>query len=554
MTATLPTVDDLLADPNYGPHSIPPEVWEQAGDRLTIKDRENIDRMADRQAEWRENPATFANHLTKGTDDEWHLWKYTILLAEQFKAAVLGEVPRQIIMLPSQMGKTSSLMWGILWALDRNPRLRIMYVTYSADRANEEGGKLRDMVRKYSPYLSFKLKADTQAKAKWKTDQGGGVYFVGIDGAITGFPQDMVVGDDLIKGWQSAHSEANRERVWGVYRSQIRMRMQSSKNPIFIAGTRWHQDDIQARLMNAATEDENADQWKVIRLAAIAEAHDPNAMDPLARMADPLGREPGEILEPERFDRAEVMARRAALGTYLAAALEQQRPSPPEGTVILRAWWKLTSMIPTKGDQEISSWDMKLKDNEQGDFTVGQVWRRVGKDLYLIDQYRGQWNQATTANAMALMCVRYPRCRRHVVENAGYAPEVIKTLSTPSPGYELTDDMIGELGITLDEVPKVEAMRRRGLRGFVKNSVKGSKKVRARIEAPKVEQGDVHLPEGATWVPGFLEELSAFDNGAFDDQVDAWSQALAYMSGRGVRKGGRTSGQVQREARATVTG
>lgn len=445
---------------------------------------------------------------------------------------------------------TSSLIWGILWALDRNPRLRIMYVTYSADKAAEEGARLRDMVRLYSKSLSFKLKADSQAKAKWKTDQGGGVYFVGIDGAITGFPQDMVVGDDLIKGWQAAHSEANREFVWGVYRSQIRMRMQSSKNPIFIAGTRWHQDDIQARLMNAGEDDEYADQWKVIRLAAIAEQADPNAADPLLRMPDPLGRKPGELIEPERFDRAEVMARRATLGTYLASALEQGRPSPPEGTVLKREWWQIAHTIPTKGDQEISSWDMKLKDNEQGDFTVGQVWRRVGKDLYLIDQFRGQWNEATTANAVALLCVRYPNCRRHVIENAGYAPEVIKALSTPAPGYTLSEDMIGELGITEDEVPLVESLRRRGLRGFVKNNVKGSKTVRARLISGKIEQGDVHLNAFAAWLAGFLEEMSAFDNGAFDDQVDAMSQALTYMQGRGVRSGNRTSGAAQREARA----
>jgi predicted phage terminase large subunit-like protein len=45
--------------------------------------------------------------------------------------------------------------------------------------------------------------------------------------------------------------------------------------------------------------------------------------------------------------------------------------------------------------------------------------------------------------------------------------------------------------------------------------------------APDAEAGNCHLPKNASWVDAFIEEAAQFPNGANDDQVDAWSQAMA---------------------------
>jgi predicted phage terminase large subunit-like protein len=90
--------------------------------------------------------------------------------------------------------------------------------------------------------------------------------------------------------------------------------------------------------------------------------------------------------------------------------------------------------------------------------------------------------------------------------------------------------------MTAEERDAVSRIRSRGVTGLIPVTPKGSKTVRARAIAPYVEAGDVHLPARAPWLPAFLEELSSFDQGAFDDQVDALSQALAKMHNLGVRK------------------
>lgn len=478
---------------------------------------------------WQSTPATMAHFLTGG---EFKLWRYARLLGERFRDAAMGDDPHQIWELPSQYGKTSHLMWGVLWLLDRDPSLRIMYVSYDADRAVDEGGRARDLATDHAAMLRFRLRPDRRARGMWATDQGGSLYCTGIRGAITGFPQDVLLLDDLIKGWQAAHSAAERETVWSVYRSQIRLRAQSSTNPIILAGTRWHEDDIAARLM-ATSDTEGGDEWSVLRLPAIAEAANPNDPDPLLRGPDPLGREPGEVLEAERFPPEEVRARQVVLGSYLWSAMEQQRPAPEEGGEIKRAWWQLDDRMPSTADAWVTSWDLKLTDRESGSFVVGQAWARTGPDFWCVDQLRGQWNQATAANAIALMSVRFPHIMTHVVENKGNAPEVITALQTRMVGYEVDDEMAGALGMTDDERERVQALRRRGVSGIVPNPVKGDKATRARAVSGYIEAGNVHLPRHGSWVPGFLDESSAFPNGSHDDQVDAWSQALGRLAGIG---------------------
>lgn len=528
-----------------------PEVRKQIFDSFeTPEEREAYARWWDAQSGWRATPATMANHLTGG---EWKLWRYTKLLGECFRDAVTGQDPHQIHMLASQYGKTSNLVWGILWALDRDPTARIMYVSYDADRAVMEGGRTRDLVQKYEAHLQFQLRPDQRARGLWATTKGGSLYCVGINGAITGFPQDIVLCDDLLKGWEAAHSPAQREHVWNVYRSQIRMRVQSSRDPIILAGTRWHEDDPQARL-RALAENPHGDQWKIVRLPTVAEAPDPRARDPLLREPDPLGRAPGELLEPERFPLEEVQARRVSLGEYLWNSMEAQRPAPQEGGEFKRAWWKLDGdNFSGNADEWASFWDMKLKEKESGDYTVGQIWARTGKDCWMLDQLRGQWSQATTVNAIALVHVRHRHCRKHFVENTGYGPEVMDALRRPAAGYSVSDDIAGQLGMTQEERDLVSRLRRQGVPGIIPYNPKGSKIARARAQAGAIEAGDVHLPPDAPWLGIFMEELSAFPQGLHDDMVDCVSAALARLHKRGTYKT-RTYGEELRNTHASPIG
>lgn len=504
-------------------------------------------------AGWRASPAAMAAHL----DTAFRRWRYIELLSDAFARAVRGESIRQIWNLPARYGKSwMASRWGPLWAMDQNPALNLALVSYGDRLAREHSSWILDTIRQHRDELNLRLRRDRQRGDRFVTTEGGGLIAAGVGSGLTGFPADGAVVDDPYKDWQDAHSPTRRLVVHNHYRSVIRLRMEHELSWIIVVHTRWHEEDLSG-VLEAADVEGDGEGWEIIRIPALAEAPSTKPTDPPSlRMPDLLGRAPGEPIEPERFTLDAVEARASALGSYLAAGLEQQRPSPEEGTELLREWWQWYDSAPPKFDDAITSWDMKLKDKEAGDYVVGQAWGRTGPDMWLLDQLRGQWDQPTTTNAIALMQVRHPHIKRHVIENTGNGPEVMAALRKPMRGYTVSPAMAGKLGMTTDEKRAVEKLRRRGMAGLLPNDPKGSKTVRARAEANLIEAKHVHLPRNATFAIVLVDEAAAFPNGAHDDTVDAWSQAMLKL-GTGsatARAATGTTTKPKPSARATTRG
>lgn len=528
MPARAPT--DPLEDVARLLERFTPGQLEEILPRLDPADVAIIERVLGDKAKsgWRSNPVAMAHHLTNGTIKQY---AYSQLLGEKFVDAVEGRSIRQIWNIPARFGKTLvASQWGPVWAFDRNPAIKIALTSYGNDLAHKNATDVRDLLVQHGDVLGCRLRKDRRRGDRFVTEEGGGLIGAGIGSALTGFGADGAICDDPFKNWQEAHSEARRLLVWNWFRSVLRTRLERDDSFIIVVQTRWHEDDLTGKLLQSDLEGEGED-WELIRLPAIAEAPNPKAAQLWMRLPDPLGRARGEPLEPLRFSLESSLQRARALGSYLAAGLEQQRPAPEEGTDIMRAWWKWYDEPPPKFDASCTSWDMKLKDKEAGDFVVGQAWGRTGGDYWALDQLRGQWNQTTTKTAIVLMQVRHPKIRMHVVENTGNGPEVMAELRRAQPGYSVSEETRSELGITDDEVPKVNALFRRGMSGLLPEIVKGDKRVRARAQTPLVEAGNVHLPLRSHWAEGFVDEASTFPNGSHDDQVDAWSQALKRLAG-----------------------
>lgn len=467
---------------------------------------------------WRSSPAAMAEKLAP---KQFKPYRYSRLLSDRFVDAVEGRRPRQIWNLPARYGKSwIGSKWGPTWAFDHtNGTIRLILASYGTELAKENAVFVRDALRDH-PDLNANLKRDRRRQDRFVTDEGGGLIAAGVGSALTGFGGDGAIIDDPFKDWQTAHSEAERKRVWDWYRAVLRLRLETDDSWIILVMTRWHEEDL-AGMLEHAEADGDGEKWDILRLPALADSAD-----------DPLGRALGEPLEPLRFSLEQVQARASTLGSYLAAGLEQQRPAPEEGTDIMRGWWKFYETVPPRFDAGLTSWDMKMKEKDSGDFVVGQAWGRTGNHYWLVDQLRGRFNFPTVKAAIALLHVRNPWASRHVVENTGNGPEVISELRVPQRGYQLHADVIGTLGITADEVAKVERVMRRGMDSLVPENPKGDKRARMRSQTGKIESGHVHVPYRAGIGELVVGEASAFPNGAHDDMVDAASQGLKKLSGR----------------------
>lgn len=484
-----------------------------------------ITRIETANVDWRNDPASMAHYLTNGA---FRRWRYAMILGQKFKDAVEGRSIRQIWTLPPRYGKSQvASQWGPAWALDQNPSMRMILVSYGDALAMENAIGVRDILRNHRDVLRCQLRADRRAARRFVTTQGGGILAAGIGSSITGFGGHGAIFDDPFKNWQEAHSPTTRQSVDDAFRSVVSSRLDFADSFVIIPMTRWHGDDLVGRLLERM-EDHTGTDWELVRMPELAEEWDPYSDDRLRRIRDPLGRAPGEPLEPERFPLESIKIKHLEAGTYLTASLYQQRPAPEEGGEIKRAWFRLEDSLPPAFDQMISSWDMKLKDKETGDYVVGQVWGRTGKDAWLIDQFRGQWTQAATECAIALCQVRHPRIGLNWIENTGNGPEVMIELRKRQEGYVINDDIASQLGMTSVEREAVQRMRRRGIGRLAPNSPKGPKEVRMRAESGHIEAGDVHLLDRAPFKGVYLDEMASFP-GAHDDQVDATSQALAKL-------------------------
>ena len=239
---------------------------------------------------------------------------------------------------------------------------------------------------------------------------------VGIGGSITGYGADLLIVDDPIKNRAEAESLTYRDKLWDEYQSTVSTRLHAGGAVIIIL-TRWHEDDLAARLLNP--EYGKVEDWKIISLPAICE--DPES--------DPVGRKQGEALWPAGgYDEAWAAQQKETVGTYAWSSLYMQTPTPSSGGMFKREWWKRWTVLPSGLFDYIQSWDCTFKDKDGSDYVVGQVWARKGADRYLLDQVRGRMTFTETLNAMRDLSAKWPQTTRKLVEDKANGTAVIDVL------------------------------------------------------------------------------------------------------------------------------
>lgn len=202
-----------------------------------------------------------------------------------------GELTRVIINLPPRYSKTELCVKNFIAAgLAVNPSSKFIHLSYSDDLALDNSEEVRDIVtseeyQSIFPYVS--PKKDSNAKKKWYTTAGGGVYATSAAGQVTGFGAGAVdeelsneidslgdaddthkfagaiIIDDPIKP-DDAHSSTIRDRVNNRFDSTIRSRVNSRNTPIIIIMQRLHREDLCGYLL-----DKEGEEWFVLSMPAL---------------------------------------------------------------------------------------------------------------------------------------------------------------------------------------------------------------------------------------------------------------------------------------------
>jgi hypothetical protein len=185
------------------------------------------------------------------------------------------EITRLIINIPPRFGKTEiAVVNFIAKGLMINPRSKFIHTSYSDSLALENSNKIRDLVKSeaYQQICPIKIKSDTDSKAKWYTEQGGGVYATSSGGAITGFGAGIVgydgfggaiIIDDPLKPLD-ANSRQVRTAVNDRFDNTIISRCNNPNTPIIVIMQRLHKEDLSGVLIERGG-------WHHINLPAINE-------------------------------------------------------------------------------------------------------------------------------------------------------------------------------------------------------------------------------------------------------------------------------------------
>lgn len=391
-------------------------------------------------------------------------------------------------------------------------------------------------------HVKWEIRDDLDRIDKWGTTSGGTRESRGSGGSVTGVHADGIFlddPDDAAKVW----SESERRDIM-VFWKALGNRLKDPRRPLrFIVQQNLHEEDLSTRSVAEGMP----------RLAIPVE-FDPSKRDELYtapfNWVDPRTRK-GEELQPLRFTAVFLRAERIRLGTHGFEAQYNCNPSPLEGGLIKREYFRFfrveddgsSGIAPRPRPEGCVGSGGEYGAVEQ--FPAHVLQRTDTGELDLdwltitVDATFG--STSDTASAVGLLVVGGKESARFVFDDRTDVMTFLTTVSEIKkviarwPVGRVLIELKANGASVIESLQK--AMREGDLKGPDGSSVvvvveainpEGGKESRAAAMVPEIEAGMVFLLDGAAWLAPFIGEVCVFPNGRRDDRVDALSQLLNY--------------------------
>tara|TARA_R100001594_G_scaffold1578_9_gene6820 strand:+ start:623 stop:2323 length:1701 start_codon:yes stop_codon:yes gene_type:complete len=409
---------------------------------------------------------------------------------KKFNDLAQGKIKRLIINMPPRHTKSEFASYLLpAWMIGKDPKLKIIQATHTADLAVDFGRKTKNLVDdpNYHQVFDTRLMEDSQAAGKWKTEQGGEYFAAGVGGAITGRGADLLIIDDPHKEQDIRKDSKSFDKAWNWYTSGPRQRLQPGGR-IVVVMTRWSTKDLTGQLLKAQGE-EGSDEWEVVELPAIL----PN----------------GNPVWPEYWSVKELEKTKASIPVSNWNAQYMQQPTAEEGAIIKRDWWRdWTGEHPPRIVYKVQSYDTAFLKKESADFSAITTWgvfedEDHGYGIILLNAFKDRYE--------------FPELRRVAHEEyLWWRPDMV-LVEAKASGIPLTSEL-----------------RRMGIPVINFTPSKGNDKhARVNSVSPLFESGKIWAPMHEHFAQEVVEECAAFPHGDHDDYVDSTTQALMR-----IRQGG----------------
>lgn len=413
------------------------------------------------------------------------------------------EVRNILINVPPGLGK--SIIVGVLypawdWIQNEKKHNDYLCVSFDLELMWRDSGRCAELIdsawfqARWGDRLSRRQsKAGTDRIGNWSTNKFGMRVSASIGGKVTGKHPDRVIIDDPTKPIDATDIELKRSRAFwsGTLASRAKDKREVKRICIM---QRIAEDDLSGLLEDIG--------WYVVRIPfvydqSVATHHDWRTVE--GECIDPV-RYPPEIVEEIKRD-AE------ADGGDVWDTQWQQKPASREGNIFKVDWFQLYDPSalppPEQIDAACISFDLNFKGDRQSkksDYVSGQAWCRVKQNYYLLWRVYGRFSFVQTLDVFRSLCERYPWILAKLVEDKANGPALEDTLCEEIPGIELVDP------------------------GGV------SKVARAYSVTPLMRGMRVFFPYNMPELNAFQNNLKRFPKLKNDDDIDAMSQGLRYLS------------------------
>lgn len=397
------------------------------------------------------------------------------------------EAVRAVVSMPPRTGKTHTALHGFVWRMVLDPVMEHAFIAYAENLSLDKSR----IARRIAQDAGVRFQSDNKAVGHWRTDCEGGLLATSVGGGFTGKGVNGVaVIDDPHKDRAEAESLLMRDRVWEWFTDTFWSRLEQEASVLIIM-QRWHKDDLAGRVLEGFEDPDTGERvdFEEICLPALAEED------------DPLGREVGEALWPERQPAKKLHAIRSIMGPYGFSSQYQQRPTA-KGKQLFGDYPARFTMEDWKldGHRALIVCDPAASERTSADWTViGAIAAKgYGEDMeaWILDWERGQWEIPAVVKTLKHFQTNWWGVAVGVEAVAGFKA-IPQTLRAEDPTLKV-----------LEIIPQ------------------GDKWLRAQNAASAWNEGRYHVPIDRPWAKPLLKEATNFSPRAtVDDQVDVLAHA-----------------------------
>jgi predicted phage terminase large subunit-like protein len=416
-------------------------------------------------------------------------WKSPYHLAdwcELIERSLRGHI-RAMCAVPFQHYKTTTTLVGVVWLLIRNPKLKIILLTHSHEKAKAMGKDLRKL---------WQAAGGTFPKGfntidDWQTEEGGGCVVMSAEQSKLGYPCDLLLVDDPLDETEYMNRDVRDtvDRAIALYTARCATHLDS----VLIVASRWSKDDPIGRRL-----DRHAVSWEYICHAGIIDY----------------------TLETERAFAPGVLS----LEGHKQVQREWQEQDPS-----LKIWWAQMQNDPQP--DALGGFRMPM-------YGPPPVYGRyvIGVDLAYSDEPHSDY--------LAIVVLKTWEARAHVLNVLREKRDLEKAVThlrhsmRMYPGAQMYSYISG---------PEKSAINYLNDRGIPIQPImaRAPKYNRSQHTRDAWNAGQIVLPEQAPWLAGFVARAQAFtgqEKAGDDDEIDALVSACdggMFQTGSGAKAFGK---------------